>query len=52
MALPERPLGGLAHSGECRHQDVVERGAFGELFLEFIGPRAKRLIRQLHKFGF
>ena len=31
MALAERALGGLAHGGECRHQEIVERRAVGEL---------------------
>ena len=44
MALAERALGGLAHGGEGRHQDVVELGAFGDLFLEFVGARAQRLV--------
>ena len=35
MALAERALGRLAHGGESRHQDVVERLAVGELLLEF-----------------
>ena len=44
MTLAERALAGLAHGGEGRHQDVVERRAFGELFLEFVGARAQLLV--------
>ena len=47
MALAERALGGLAHGGERRHQDVVERRALGELLLEFVGARAQRLVGEL-----
>ena len=46
MALAERALGRLAHGGEGRHQDVVERRALGELLLEFVGARAQRLVGQ------
>ena len=44
MALAERALAGLAHGGEGRHQDIVERRALGELLLEFVGARAQRLV--------
>ena len=44
MALAERALGGLAHGGEGRHQQIVERGAVGELLLELVGARAQRLV--------
>ena len=44
MALAERALGGLAHGGEGRHQNVVERGAVGDLLLELGGARAQRLV--------
>ncbi len=37
MALAEGALGGLAHGGEGGHQDVVERGAVGDLLLEVVG---------------
>ena len=47
MTLAERALAGLAHGGECRHQDVVEGLALGELLLEFFGPRAQRLVGEL-----
>jgi hypothetical protein len=40
MTLAERALAGLAHGGEGWHQDVVKRGAFGELFFEFVGASA------------
>ena len=39
MALAERALGRLAHGGEGRHQEIVERGAFGDLALEGLGAR-------------
>ena len=44
MALAERALGGFAHGGEGRHQNVVERLAFGELLLERrrCAPSARR----------
>ena len=44
MALAERALGRLAHGGEGRHQDVVERGAVGDLLLELGGARLERLV--------
>ena len=44
MALADGALGRLAHGGEGRHQDVVERGAFGDLFLESVGARPQRLV--------
>ncbi len=50
MALAERALAGLAHGGEGRHQDVVERGAVGDLFLEGLGARAQLLVGELLEF--
>ena len=47
MALAERALGRLAHGGEGRHQDVVERLAVGELLLEVVGARAQLLVGEL-----
>ena len=47
MALAERALAGLAHGGESRHQDVVERRALGQLLLELLGPRPQRLVGEL-----
>jgi len=44
MALAKRALGGLAHGGECRHQDVVERLARGQVFAELLGARLQRLV--------
>ena len=41
---PSVRLAGLAHGGERRHQDVVERLAVGELLLELVGARAQRLV--------
>ena len=51
MALAEGALGGLAHRGESRNQDVVERLAFGELLAEFGGSRLQRLIREASDFS-
>ena len=47
MALAERALAGLAHGGEGRNQNVVERRAFGELLFEFVGAGAQRLVGEL-----
>ncbi len=47
MALAEGALGGLAHGGEGRHQEVVELGAVGDLLLEFVGAGAQRLVGEL-----
>ena len=44
VALAERALAGLAYRGEGRNQNVVEGGAFGELLLELLRPRAQRLV--------
>ena len=44
MALAERALGGLAHGGEGRHQQVVEVGAVGDLLLEVVGAGPQRLV--------
>ena len=44
MALAERALGGLAHGGEGRHQDVVERLAVGQVFAELFGAGLQRLV--------
>ena len=44
MTLAERALGGFAHGGEGRHQNVVERGAVGDLLLEFVGARLQRVV--------
>ena len=51
MALAERALGGFAHGGKCRRQNIVEGCAFGELLLEFVGPRPQRLVGKLRKLG-
>src|SRR6202011_1481234 len=42
----ERALGALAHGGEGRNQNVVQRLAFGELLAEFGGAGLERFIRQ------
>ena len=47
MTLAERALACLAHGGEGRHQDVVERLAAGELLLEGLGARAQRIVGEL-----
>jgi hypothetical protein len=44
MALAQRALGGFAHGGEGRHQDVIEALAFGDLLLERLGASAQRLV--------
>jgi hypothetical protein len=51
MPLAEGALGRLAHGGEGRNQDVVERLAIGELKAEFGGAGLQRLIRQRGDFG-
>ena len=52
MALAERALAGLAHGGEGRNQNVVERGTFGELLFEFVSPGAQRLVGELFQLVF
>ena len=44
MALAERALRRLAHRGEGRDQEIVERLAGGQLVAEALGPGAQRLI--------
>ena len=44
MALAEGALGGLAHRGEGRHQDIVERFAGGQFLLEGVGAQAQRVV--------
>ena len=51
MPLAEGALGRLAHGGEGRNQDVVERLAVGDLLAEFGGAGLQRLIRQRGEFG-
>ena len=51
MPLAEGALGGLAHGGEGRNQDVVERLAVGELLAEFGGAGLQRLVRQRGDLG-
>ncbi len=42
MTLTEHALGGFAHSGESRYEDIVERGLVGgDAGAEFIGARAQ-----------
>ena len=47
VPLPERALAGLAHGRERLDQDVVERGAFGDLLLERVGARPQLLVGEL-----
>ena len=51
MALAEGALGGLAHGGEGRDQDVVERLAVRELLAEFGGAGLQCLVGQRDEFG-
>ncbi len=44
MALAEGALGGLAHRGEGRHQDIVERLAGGQFLLEGVRALAQRVV--------
>ena len=50
MALADGALGGFAHGGKGRHQDVVERLAVGQLLLEGVGAGAQGLIRERRDF--
>ena len=43
---PQRALGRLAHGGEGRHQQVVERDAVGELLAERRGARPQLGVRE------
>ena len=52
VALADGPLGGLTHGGEGRDQDIVERGALGELLLEVGGARLQGLVGQRRHLGF
>jgi hypothetical protein len=46
MALAERALGRLAHGGEGRSQNVVERHAVCKLFAEFASAGLQRFVRE------
>jgi len=46
MALLQRALRRLAHGREGGHQDVVERGAVGDLLLELVGAGPQLLVRE------
>src|SRR5450759_3139939 len=46
MPLAEGALGGLAHGGESRNQDIVQRLAVGELLPEFAGARLQGFVRK------
>src|SRR5262249_50896728 len=47
-----RALGGFAAGRERGNQDIVERGAVGDLLLEVLGTRPQRLVGQLFELGF
>jgi hypothetical protein len=49
MALAERALGSLAAGREGGHENVVQRLAFGELFLEVLRAGPQGLVRQALK---
>ena len=51
MALADGALGRLAHGGEGRDQNVVERGAVGDLLLEVGGARLERVVGQRRDLG-
>jgi hypothetical protein len=51
MALSQRALGGFAHGGEGRSQQIIERDAFRELRPELDGSGAKLGIGQLFNLG-
>ena len=46
MPLPEGALGRLAHGGEGRYQEVVQRLAFGQRLAEFDGAGLQGLVRE------
>ena len=50
MALTDGALGGFAHGGEGRHQNVVECLAVGQLLLEVAGAGAQGLIGERRDF--
>jgi hypothetical protein len=52
VPLAERALCGLTYGGEGRHQEVIQRLAFGQLLLEVFGARAERLIGELFQLRF
>src|SRR5262249_39231417 len=52
MPLPQRALGGLAHGGECRHENIFERLAFGQLLFELIGASAQSFVRERFQLAF
>src|SRR6478752_358471 len=49
MALADGALGGFPYGGEGRHQDIVERLAVGDLFLEVRSAGAQSLVGELHE---
>jgi hypothetical protein len=51
-SVRHRALGGLAHGGEGRHEDIVQRLACGELRLEAFRAGAQRVVRQRRDLGF
>ena len=52
MALAESALGRFANGRKGRHENIVERLAFGELLAELGGPRLQRLVGQGRDLGF
>src|SRR5581483_1834459 len=50
MALAEGALGRLAHRGEGRNQDVVERLTLRELFAELLGAGLQRFVGESSDF--
>ena len=52
VALAERTLGGLAHRGESRNQQVVQLLALSKLFPEHGGAGLERIVGEGCEFGF
>ena len=52
MAHAQHTLAGLAHRGEGRNDQVIERGALGQLGLELLGAGAQLLVAELGQLGF
>ncbi len=51
VPLTDGALGALAHGGKRRHQDIVERLAFGQFLLEGSGARAQFVVAELEHLG-
>src|SRR5262245_29954927 len=52
MTLAQRSLRRFPDGGEGRNQNVIERDAFRDLLLEFVGPRFQRIVRKAFQFLF